>query len=130
MSDCLVPGGSLESATIRGFAAEDPTSHSRGETLTDPAFPTPVYAAPAVVPGKTLGIVGLIVDFFIPVLGLILSIVAKVQSNRVSAKNTPATVGIVLGIVFIVVYVIIVIALIALTAAACTSGAATCTTTS
>jgi hypothetical protein len=130
MSDCPVTGGSLQSVTIRGFAAKAPTSHSRGEPLTDPAVPTPAYAAPTVVPGKTLGIVGLIVDFFIPVLGLILSIVAKVQSNRVGAKNTPATVGIVLGIVFIVVYVIIVIVVVALTAAACTSGAATCTTTS
>lgn len=95
-----------------------------------PAQPSPAYAAPAAVPGKTLGIVGLIVDFFMPVLGLILSIVGKVQSNRVGAKNTPATVGIILGIVFIVVYVIVVIAVIALTAAACTSGAATCTSTS
>ncbi|MDP9028383.1 MAG: hypothetical protein M3N46_12695 [Actinomycetota bacterium] len=97
--------------------------------MTDPAVPpTPAYsAAPATVPGKTLGIVGLILDFIFPLLGLILSIVAKVQSNRVGAKNTPATIGIILGIVFIVLAVIITIVTVVGLAAACSSGAATCT---
>ena len=68
--------------------------------------PTPAPAAQPVVvtdgpvPGRGLGIAGLIIDFFIPVLGLILSIVAKVQSGRAGVRNTPATVGIVLGIIF------------------------------
>jgi hypothetical protein len=99
--------------------------------VTDPALP-PVpppaaYAAgPAPVPGKTLGIVGLIVAFFFPLVGLILSIVARSQSKRVGVPNTPATAGIVVGIVFIVVYIIATIALVGLFAAACTSGAATC----
>jgi hypothetical protein len=43
------------------------------------------------VPGKTLGIVGLVLAFVMPLLGLILSIVAKVQSRGAGAKNTPAT---------------------------------------
>src|SRR4051812_42741634 len=40
----------------------------------------PVAATPVgSVPGKTLGIVGLVLDFIFPLLGLILSIVAKSQ---------------------------------------------------
>lgn len=97
--------------------------------MTDPSLPpAPAYSvAPAVVPGKTLGIVGLVLAFLAPLIGLILSIVARSQSSRVGAKNTPATVGIILSIVFIVVYVIIVIVVVVGLAAACSSGAATCT---
>ena len=47
--------------------------------MTTPAAPAPAPAAPASVPGKTIGIVGLVLDFFFPLLGLILSIVGKVQ---------------------------------------------------
>lgn len=70
------------------------------------ATPTPAYSAPAAVPGKTLGIVGLILAFLAAPLGLILSIVAKVQSKGAGAKNTPATVGIVLSILFILGFII------------------------
>jgi quinol-cytochrome oxidoreductase complex cytochrome b subunit len=101
-------------------------------TVTDPALPPappPVAypAAPAPVPGKTLGIVGLIVAFFFPLIGLILSIVARSQSKRVGVPNTQATVGIVLGIVFIVLYIVGAILVVSLFVAACSTGAATCT---
>ena len=62
--------------------------------------PAPAAAAPAAAPGKTLGIVGLVFAFLFPLLGLILSIVAKVQSRGAGIKNTPATVGIILSIIF------------------------------
>ena len=73
--------------------------------MTD-ATPAP---APS-VPGKTLGIVGLVLAFLFPLLGLILSIVARVQSKNAGVKNTPATVGIVLSIIFLVVGAIVAIA--------------------
>jgi predicted small secreted protein len=75
--------------------------------MTTPA-PTPAPAAPASVPGKTLGIVGLILAFFGPVslIGLILSIVAKVQSKNAGVKNTPATAGIIVSIIVIVLTII------------------------
>jgi len=76
-------------------------------TVPTPA-PVPAVAAPA-APGKTLGIVGLVFAFLIPLLGLILSIVAKVQSRGAGVKNTPATVGIILSIIFIVVYILVVV---------------------
>jgi len=77
--------------------------------MTSPAVP-PAAAAPVSSPGKTLGVVGLVFAFLIPLLGLILSIVAKVQSRGAGVKNTPSTVGIVLSIIFIVGYILILFA--------------------
>jgi hypothetical protein len=81
--------------------------------MTDPTLePTPVppaqpvYATAAPVPGRGLAIAGLVLDFFIPVLGLILSIVAKVQSKRAGVNNTVSTVGVTLGIIFTVAAII------------------------
>jgi len=59
--------------------------------------PTP---APADFPGKTLGIVGLIVAFFFSLVGLIISAVALKQSKDAGFANTPAKVGVILGIIF------------------------------
>ena len=75
--------------------------------MTDPVVPA---AAPA-VPGKTLGIVGLVLAFLFPLLGLILSIVAANQSKAAGVPNTPAKVGIILSIIFMVLGVITSIAL-------------------
>ena len=73
-----------------------------------PASPAPAYAAaPAAVPGKTLGIVALILAFFFQLIALILGFVALSQSRKVGAKNTPAVVAIVLSIVFGLGWVII-----------------------
>ena len=89
-----------------------------------PAYPTappaPAGEAPgAPVPGKTLGIVALIVAFFANIIGLILGIVALVQSRRAGVKNTPAVwaiiVGSVLLVLSIIVGIIVVIALVAAT---------------
>ena len=73
--------------------------------MTD-ATPAP---APS-VPGKTLGIVGLVLAFLFPLLGLILSIVASNQSKAAGVPNTTAKVGIILSIVFLVLGLIISIA--------------------
>jgi uncharacterized membrane protein len=79
--------------------------------MTTPA-PAPVpAAAPAAAPGKTLGIVGLILAFIGPVslIGLILSFVARSQSKKAGVSNTPATVGIVIGLIVLVITVIVII---------------------
>ena len=82
--------------------------------MTDPAVPAPAAPAPASAsaPGKTLGIVGLVFAFIFALLGLILSIAAKVQSNRAGVKNTPATAGIIISIIVLVGYVVLIIALV------------------
>lgn len=54
---------------------------------------------PADFPGKTLGIVGLVLSFFTTFIGLIISIVALRQSKKAGFKNTPALVGVIIGIV-------------------------------
>jgi hypothetical protein len=75
--------------------------------MTDPTVPpyqaTPLPPYEAATPseaGKGLGIAGFIVDFFVAPVGLILSIVAKVQSSRAGVKNGLATAGIILGVIF------------------------------
>jgi len=83
-------------------------------------------APPSTYPGKTLGIVGLIVSFFFSLIGLIISIIAFNQSKNAGFKNTPAKVGIILGIVFLVLGIIAAVAIPGLIAGACSSGAAEC----
>jgi preprotein translocase subunit SecG len=63
---------------------------------------TPAPAAPTDYPGKTLGIVALVLAFVFTLLGLILGIVANNQSKAAGVKNTPAKVAIILSVIFIV----------------------------
>jgi hypothetical protein len=72
-----------------------------------PAAPAPApTATPATYPGKTLGIVGLILAIFFSLIGLIVSIIAYSQSKSAGYKNTPAFVGIIIGAVFFVLGII------------------------
>ncbi|MFT4258450.1 hypothetical protein [Microbacterium sp.] len=84
-----------------------------------PGAPSPSYApAPPSIPGKTLGIVAVILTFVVSsVLGLILGYVARNQSRAVGYDNIPATIAIIagwiitgLGIVVIVAVVFVVFA--------------------
>ncbi len=63
-------------------------------------------AAPAATPGKTLGIVGLILAFFIPLVGLILGIVGLSQSKKAGRKNGIAVAAIIVSLVFIVIAIV------------------------
>jgi hypothetical protein len=79
-------------------------------TATPAPAPTPATPAPvAAAPGKTLGIVGLILAFIGPLslIGLILSLIARSQSKKAGVKNTPATVGIVIGLIVLVITIIV-----------------------
>ncbi|MGW9403060.1 DUF4190 domain-containing protein [Arthrobacter sp. NPDC055585] len=74
------------------------------------------YQAPAPQPGKTMGIIGLILSclFFIPfasLVGVILSIVAFVQSRKARMSNGPALAGIIIGGVVFVLTVLATVAL-------------------
>jgi Ca2+/H+ antiporter len=53
-------------------------------------------------PGRTLGIVGLILAFFCSLIGMIISIVAYRQSAQAGYKNNIALAGIIVGAVFFV----------------------------
>lgn len=80
-----------------------------------PAYPSAPSAGPgapvpgAPVPGKTLGIVALIVAFFFNLIGLILGIIALVQSRKAGVKNLPAVWAIIVGAVLLVVGIIVAI---------------------
>lgn len=67
--------------------------------MTTPA-PTPA-PAPASDAGKTLGIVGLVLAFLFPLIGLILSIIANNQSKAAGLTNGPAKAGIIISIIFL-----------------------------
>jgi F0F1-type ATP synthase membrane subunit c/vacuolar-type H+-ATPase subunit K len=76
------------------------------------------YAAPpAEDPGKTLGIIGLVLSFFTAIIGLIISIVALRKSKKAGFKNTPALIGIIVGILSTIVAIIIgIVSVVAITA--------------
>lgn len=72
------------------------------------------YQQPAVEdPGKTLGIVGLILSFFTALIGLIVSAVALNKSKKAGFKNTPALIGIIIGALGTIAAIIGIIALVA-----------------
>jgi len=66
-------------------------------------------SAAGVNPGKTLGIVALILAIFLNIVGTIVGIVALVQSKKAGFKNGPALAAIIVGAVLFVVILIIII---------------------
>ncbi|MCY0905238.1 DUF4190 domain-containing protein [Arthrobacter sp. H14-L1] len=70
-------------------------------------------------PGKTLGIIGLVLAFLISIAGLVVSIIALQKSKAAGFKNTPAKVGIFVSIIVSVLWIagiiIVAIALVNLT---------------
>lgn len=75
-------------------------------------------------PGKTMGIVGLVVSiaglfilFVAPIAGIIVSAIARSRSSRAGFSNAPALWGIIVGAVMLVLNVIFVIVIIAVIAA-------------
>lgn len=88
-----------------------------------PAYTAPAYAAapaypggPGVpagpVPGKTLGIVAFVVSFFAALIGLILGIIALVQSKKAGRGNGFAVAAIIIGAVATIVSAIFFFALV------------------
>ncbi|MFK4296149.1 hypothetical protein ABH924_001286 [Arthrobacter sp. GAS37] len=81
-----------------------------------PLQPAPYQHQPSTpVPGKSLGIVGFILSLLGPLtlVGLIVSIIAKVQSRKAGAKNGFALAGIIIGAIGVVVGIIVIIAIVA-----------------
>ncbi|MBF4635370.1 hypothetical protein ITJ38_13225 [Agreia pratensis] len=74
-------------------------------------------------PGKTLGIVGLVLAIVFNLIGLIISIVALQQSKAAGFKNTPAKIGIIVGAILFVLGIIV--SIISFTAAASMVGTST-----
>jgi hypothetical protein len=79
-------------------------------------------------PGKTLGIVGLILAFVFQLAGLICSIIALSQSRRAGYKNGIALAGIIVSAALIVLGIIAAIVFVLVFVSACSTGALNCTT--
>ncbi|MFB2600209.1 hypothetical protein ACEXQE_20660 [Herbiconiux sp. P17] len=60
-------------------------------------------------PGKMLGIVGLIVAILANVVGFVISVIAYSQSKKAGYKNTPALIGMIVGVILFVVSIVAVI---------------------
>lgn len=60
-------------------------------------------------PGKDLGIAGLIVSFLFAPIGIILSAMSLSKSNKVRHENTPALVGLILGVIFTIFWCSIIV---------------------
>ncbi len=73
--------------------------------MTEASAPVPAPAGTD-YPGKTLGIVGLILAFLVTIVGLIVSIIANSQSMAAGYKNGPAKAGIIISVIFIVLGII------------------------
>ncbi|WP_285724954.1 DUF4190 domain-containing protein [Psychromicrobium xiongbiense] len=75
-----------------------------------PASPAGSYAAPAEDPGKTMGIIAIVLPFVgFGLIGMILGFVARSKSKKAGFKNTPALVAIILGLISVVVTTILLI---------------------
>ena len=69
--------------------------------------PAPQPAPAGDFPGKTLGIVGLVLAILAPLVGLIISVVANNQSKAAGYPNQLAKIGIIVGAILTVVGIII-----------------------
>lgn len=58
-------------------------------------------------PGKTLGIVGLVLSFCFTLIGSVVSFVAWRRSRAAGYRNTPALVGIAIGVAVLTFWIIV-----------------------
>lgn len=84
----------------------------------DQAAPTPVIPAKPVreYPGQTLGVVALVLSFFLQIPALIMGIIAWNWSNRAGVANTPAKVSVFVSIGLMVLGILAFVGWIALLA--------------
>ena len=72
------------------------------------AQPAAAYAQPAVMnPGRTLGIVGFILAFFVSPAGIIVSAIGLSKSRKSGNKNGLALAGLILSILFFIIGIVV-----------------------
>lgn len=72
-----------------------------------PAYAAPYGAAPEAVPGRGLAIAGIILAFFAPLVGLILSLVARSKLKKAGAPTGLATAGFWIGLALTIIGLIV-----------------------
>lgn len=76
------------------------TQYDASQSTPPPMSPQYAGGGPtAEDPGRTLGIVGLVLAFVASVIGLVISIIARRKSSRAGYKNGLALAGIIVGII-------------------------------
>lgn len=85
----------------------------------------PPAQTPADFPGKTLGIVGLVLAILTPLIGLIISLVAQSQSKKAGYPNGIAKAGVIVGAILTALGIIATIFYVIAIAAAVNSGVTT-----
>jgi hypothetical protein len=84
----------------------DPAAPSYQTPPAAPGYAGPAYPAPETVPGKGLAIAGLILAFVAPIVGLILSLVAKSKLKKAGAPTGLATAGFWIGLALTILWII------------------------
>ncbi len=103
-------------ATPPDYGAPAPTDAPQAYGQQPPAYNQPPqsgapYGAPANDPGKTMGIIALVLPFVgFSLVGLVLGIIAKVKSKKAGFKNTPALIAIIVSIVVTIASIIAIVA--------------------
>jgi uncharacterized membrane protein len=75
-------------------------------TQPPPGYYTPVPSPP----GRTLGLIGLILAIVAPLVGLVVSIVARSQSQQAGLPNPMARAGIIVSVVLLVLGTVLLVA--------------------
>lgn len=94
--------------------APDPASPADSPTIPPMDAPQEPLLPAQTDPGKTLGIVGFILSFFVTVVGFVLSLIGFLKSKKAGHKNPLALAGIIISIVGTVVWIFSLIALFSL----------------
>jgi len=85
-----------------------PPAPAAGPAVPAPPRASDTYAQLAAVnPGRTLGIVGLILAFFVSPAGIIVSAIGLSKSRKSGNKNGLALAGLILSIVFFIIAIVV-----------------------
>jgi hypothetical protein len=106
------PGQPQQPPQAPQYGSQQPQAPQYGAPQASPVpGGAPGYAAPGQDPGKTMGIVGLVLSFLgcLSIAGLIVSIIAYNKSKKAGYKNGIALAGIIVGAVVLVISIIVAI---------------------
>lgn len=101
ITDTISPEQPAPATPAQTVTPEAPAS-SGIVNATSPITDTTAVQPSVEDPGRTMGIIGLILAFFMPLIGLVVSIVARSKSKKAGHKNSLALAGIILSTVFII----------------------------
>lgn len=93
----------VASSTVPAEQMSDAPVSSGVINATSPITDTKAVEPSAEDPGHTMGIVGLVLAIFMPLIGLVVSIIARSKSKKAGHKNGLALAGIIVSIISLIV---------------------------